>query len=180
MFEVRVRAIVNEAVRINTFELVDPQGRELPRFEAGAHIDVMVPGNAVRQYSLCNDPRERMRYLIGVLREDNGRGGSKAMHNVVRAGDSILVSTPHNHFALDESARRHVLIAGGIGITPIMAMVERLQAIGADFTLHYCARSPEHMAFRGRLAPLHDAGRVLLRRRRSFQGPARGRRARRA
>jgi ferredoxin-NADP reductase len=162
MFEVRVRAIVNEAVRINTFELVDPQGRELPRFQAGSHIDVMVPGFATRQYSLCNDPRERMRYLIGVLRLDDGRGGSKGMHNVVRAGDSILISSPHNHFALDESARRHLLIAGGIGITPIMAMIERLKAIGADFTLHYCARSPAHMAFRERLAPLHDTGQAIF------------------
>jgi vanillate O-demethylase ferredoxin subunit len=162
MLEVRVRAIVNEALRINTFELVDPLGRELPRFEAGAHIDVLVPSHSMRQYSLCNDPRERMRYLIGVLRLDNGRGGSKAMHNVVRAGDSILVSSPRIHFALDERARRHLLIAGGIGITPIIAMVERLKAIDADFTLHYCARSPEHMAFKERLAPLRDAGRVLF------------------
>jgi len=161
MFEVRVRAIVNEALRINTFELVDPHGRELPPFEAGSHIDVTVPGTPMRQYSLCNDPRERMRYLIAVLRLDDGRGGSKAMHNAVRAGDVIEISSPHNHFALDERARRHLLIAGGIGITPIMAMVERLTTIGADFTLHYCARSPEHMAFKDRLAALKNAGRVV-------------------
>jgi ferredoxin-NADP reductase len=175
MREVRVRAIANEAVGINSFELVDPHGRDLPAFEAGAHIDVEIPGmpdRSVRQYSLCNDPRERMRYVIAVQREDKGRGGSKAMHQLVLAGDSILVSDPRNHFPLHEYARRHVLIAGGIGITPMMAMVERLTTIGADIELHYCARSPERTAFKERLAGLRDAGRVAF----HFDGgdPARG------
>ena len=103
MREVGVRAFTNEAVGINSFELVDPHGRDLPAFEAGAHIDVEIPGmpdRSVRQYSLCNDPRERMRYVIAVQREDKGRGGSKAMHQLVLAGDSILVSDPRNHFPL--------------------------------------------------------------------------------
>lgn len=161
MLQVRVRSIVAEAVGINCFELIDPLGRELPAFEAGAHIDVMVPGIGVRHYSLCNDPRERSRYVIGVLRQDDGRGGSKAMHTRVRAGDLITVSAPRNNFALVAGARRHLLIAGGIGVTPLMAMVQQLEATGAAFTMHYCARSPDRMAFKGRLAGLRADGRVV-------------------
>jgi ferredoxin-NADP reductase len=151
MPEVKVRSIVNEALGVNTFELVDPHGRELPPFEAGAHIDVMVPGNFVRQYSLCNDPRDCFRYVIGVLKEENGRGGSKAMHNGVRAGELITISKPRNSFPLVEDADRHLLIAGGIGVTPMMAMLEKLKTTNANFTMHYCARSPDTMAFKDRL-----------------------------
>lgn len=162
MLEVKVRAVVNEALGINSFELIDPHGRELPPFEAGAHIDVMVPDHAMRQYSLCNSPEERMRYVIAVLREEKGRGGSKAMHDLVHAGDLIDVSKPRSNFRLFESASRHLLIAGGIGITPLMSMVERLDVIGAEFMLHYCARSPERMAFKERLNALRQAGRVVF------------------
>jgi ferredoxin-NADP reductase len=161
MLEVKVRSIVNEAIGINCFELVDAHGRELPAFEAGAHIDVMIPGNFVRQYSLCNDPRERFRYVIGVLKLDDGRGGSKAMHTSIRTGDSITISRPRNNFSLIESANRHLLIAGGIGVTPMMAMVEKLKSTDANFTMHYCARSPERMAFKDRLAELVQKGQVV-------------------
>jgi len=161
MLEVKVRSIVNEAVRVNCFELVDPKGRELPPFEAGAHIDVMIPGNFVRQYSLCNDPRERFRYVIGVLEEEHGRGGSKAMHNRVRAGDLITISEPRNNFALVDGASRYLLIAGGIGVTPMMAMLEKLKSTNANFTMHYCARSPETMAFKDRLTKLVKTGQVV-------------------
>jgi ferredoxin-NADP reductase len=161
MLRLKVRAIVNEAPGINTFELVHPGGEALPRFTAGSHIDVMVPGGLVRQYSLCNNPSEDTRYVIGVLKLQGGRGGSRAMHESIRAGDEISVSVPRNNFELVESARRHVLIAGGIGVTPLMAMVERLDALDADYTMHYCTRSPEQTAFRDRLQEREQKGQVI-------------------
>lgn len=161
MLSLRVRSIVNEALDINSFELVDPDGRPLPRFTAGAHIDVELPGGGVRQYSLCNDPREETRYVVSVLKLPDGRGGSLAMHEEVRAGDRITVSPPRNNFELVESASRHLLIAGGIGVTPLMAMVERLDALEADYTLHYCTKSPDHTAFKDRLAEREQKGLVV-------------------
>jgi len=161
MLTLKVRSIVNEALDINTFELVHPGGETLPRFTAGSHIDVLVPGGLVRQYSLCNDPREDGRYVIGVLKLPRGRGGSLAMHERVRAGDEISVSVPRNTFELVEGARRHLLIAGGIGVTPLMAMVERLDALDADYTMHYCTRSPEQTAFKDRLEERVQKGQVL-------------------
>ena len=161
MLTLKVRSIVNEALDINTFELVHPGGEALPRFTAGSHIDVLVPGGLVRQYSLCNDPSEDTRYVIGVLKVRAGRGGSLAVHDSVHAGDEISVSVPRNNFQLVESAGRHLLIAGGIGVTPMMAMVERLDALGADYTLHYCTRSPEQTAFKERLAERAQKGLVV-------------------
>ena len=118
MLEVKVRSIMNEAVGINCFELVDPHGGELPPFEAGAHIDVMIPGNFVRQYSLCNDPRERFRYVIGVLKQDDGRGGSKALHTNVRAGDLINISRPRNNFPLRGTNLRRPSVTSADGSEP--------------------------------------------------------------
>jgi hypothetical protein len=105
--------------------LIDRADRELPAFTAGAHLDVEVPGGFVRQYSLCNSPSDRRRYEIAVLDVEDGRGGSRAMHTQVRGGDTRWGSAPRNDFALHEGARHHLLVAGGIGITPIMSMVER-------------------------------------------------------
>jgi vanillate O-demethylase ferredoxin subunit len=161
MLTLKVRSIVNEAIGINSFELVHPDRGTLPRFTAGSHIDVLVPGGFVRQYSLCNDPNEQTRYVIAVLKERNGRGGSLAMHERVRAGDQLTVSPPRNNFELTESADRHLLIAGGIGVTPLMAMVERLDAVDAEYTLHYCTRSPEQTAFADRLEQRVQKGRVI-------------------
>jgi len=158
-----VRRIEQQATDIRAFELVDPEGRELPPFTAGAHIDVHLPDEQIRQYSLANDPAERHRYLIGVLREAGGRGGSLAMHDRLHEGDRLIISAPRNNFPLAEEAGvRHLLLAGGIGVTPMMAMVAALRAGGGDFTLHYCTRSPEHTAFKEALADLVAAGRVLL------------------
>src|SRR3546814_4658690 len=95
----------------------------------------------VRQYSLCNVPGERDRYLIAVLRDPNTRGGSAFMHDCVQQGDSITISQPRNLFELERDARRSILFAGGIGMTPILAMAERLAQIDASFELHYCGRS---------------------------------------
>jgi len=157
--QLRVRSITYLGEAINGYELVDPRGRDLPRFAAGAHIDLRL-GKLLRQYSLCNDPAERRRYSIAVLREEESRGGSRYMHETVRVGDLVEVSLPRNNFPLDAAAERHLLIAGGIGIAPIMSMVAELRGRRADFQLHYCARSPERTAFRDDLAPLASEGRV--------------------
>ena len=157
--QLRVRSITYLAEAINGYELVDPRGRDLPRFAAGAHIDLRL-GGLVRQYSLWNDPAERRRYCIAVLREDASRGGSRHLHDTVRVGDLVEVSLPRNNFPLDAAAERHLLIAGGIGIAPIMAMIAELRRRRADFQLHYCTRSAERTAFREDLAPLAAEGRV--------------------
>jgi len=157
-----VKQITREAEGINTYVLVDPRGGELPPFTAGAHVDVRIPGGFMRQYSLCNDPRERHRYLIGVLRDSASKGGSIALHDNVRAGDLLEISIPINRFELASNARRHLLLAGGIGITPMMAMMESLRAAHAEFVLHYCTRTPSVTAFRERLAGLAEEGRVVF------------------
>ena len=157
--QLRVRSIAYLAGAINGYELVDPRGRDLPRFTAGAHIDLRL-GELLRQYSLCNDPAERRRYCIAVLREDESRGGSRYLHDIIRVGDLVEVSAPRNNFPIDSAAERHLLIAGGIGIAPIMSMVAELRRRQADFHLHYCARSGARTAFRDDLAPLAAQGRV--------------------
>ena len=144
----RVNAIHDETGAIKSFELVDPEGLDLPQFTAGSHVDVTLPDGQVRQYSLCNAPAGRQRYVLGVLREPSGRGGSRQMHEQVQQGDLLQVSIPRNHFPLGEAAARHVLIAGGIGITPLLSMVARLRLINADFVLHYCTRDEDNTAFR--------------------------------
>ncbi|KRW73859.1 Vanillate O-demethylase oxidoreductase [Pseudomonas sp. TTU2014-066ASC] len=119
----------------------------LPPFEAGAHIDVHVAPGLIRQYSLCNDPAESHRYVIGVLNEPTSRGGSRTLHETIQVGDQLTIGAPRNLFSLEPTAERHLLLAGGIGVTPILSMAWRLHAQGADFEMHYCARSPEHAAF---------------------------------
>lgn len=157
--QLRVRSITYLAEAINGYELVDPRGRDLPRFEAGAHIDLRV-GGFLRQYSLWNDPGERRRYRIAVLREIESRGGSGYLHESIRVGDLVEVSLPRNDFPVEPSAERHLLIAGGIGIAPIMSMIAELRRRRAEFEVHYCTRSPERTAFRSELAPLAAEGRL--------------------
>lgn len=136
---------------ICVFELVSPDGAPLPAFEAGAHIDVNLANGLVRQYSLCNAPGETHRYQIGVLRDPASRGGSTAMH-ALEPGMALEISAPRNHFALDAKASHSILLAGGIGVTPILCMAEQLAASDASFELHYCTRSPERTAFAERFA----------------------------
>jgi vanillate monooxygenase ferredoxin subunit len=150
--ELRVAKITHPAPRIRVFELVSASGGELPAFTAGAHIDIDIPEIEGRSYSLLNSPAETDRYRIAVLREAAGRGGSAWMHEHVAEGDILTGSGPTNHFPLSAQAESHLLIAGGIGITPIMAMAARLAADGAAFHLHYCARSREEAAFADDLA----------------------------
>lgn len=150
------------ATGICAFELADPKGRALPPFSAGSHLDVYLEGGLIRQYSLCNNPADTHRYQIGVLRLEEGRGGSRLLHDMVEEGDLISVGMPRNHFPLAHAASRSLLLAGGIGITPILCMAERLANIGADFTLHYCVRSVDRAAFIDRIRRSAFADRVLL------------------
>jgi vanillate O-demethylase ferredoxin subunit len=143
---VKVLRRTQEAVGIVSLELARPDGSPLPAFSAGSHIDVQVPGGPVRQYSLCNDATENHRYRIAVLRDPASRGGSTGMHDAVREGDTLQISEPRNHFPLVH-ARKTLLFAGGIGVTPLLCMAQRLAAIGADFTLHYSTRSRDRTAF---------------------------------
>lgn len=141
---------VETATDICAFELVDPAGKSLPAFSAGAHIDVHVGNGLVRQYSLCNDPNDTHRYVLGVLRDPNSRGGSIAMHAQVE-GAELEISEPRNHFPLANEAKHSILLAGGIGVTPILCMAERLTHLEASFEFHYCTRAPERTAFREQL-----------------------------
>jgi len=136
-----VRNITDEAEAIRSFELVRADGRPLPAFTAGSHIDVHTPAGQVRQYSLLNDERETDRYVIAILREDAGRGGSKSIHGEVKRGDALRIAAPRNAFPLELTESPVVLVAGGIGVTPLLAMARSLAAKRRDFTLHFATRS---------------------------------------
>ncbi|MDH6437103.1 vanillate O-demethylase ferredoxin subunit [Streptomyces sp. SAI-144] len=129
---------------VAVIDLAPGEGAEFPAYTAGAHIDVLTDSGLVRQYSLCGPP-ESGRYRLAVLNEPRSRGGSRAMH-ALRVGDRLRISAPRNRFPL-VTAQRHLLIAGGIGITPLLAMVRHLEQAGGDYTLHYCARSRARAAF---------------------------------
>ena len=154
--EVRVSQMTWEAegvlsVRLTRIESEAP----LPAWEPGAHIDVYVPDGTTRQYSLCGDPTDLTSWQFAVLREPEGRGGSAYIHDTLRVGDRLLVTRPKNSFAL-EDAPFHALVAGGVGITPILAMAEHLARAGRPFHLTYGGRALDAMAFRQRLAALGD------------------------
>jgi vanillate O-demethylase ferredoxin subunit len=150
LLDLRVARIARETASIRSFLLESPDERELPPFTAGAHVDVVTPCGSTRQYSLCNDPADRSHYLIAVLQEPDSRGGSRSMHEDVQVGATLCVSRPRNHFELAD-ADHSVLVAGGIGITPLLCMAEHLSSTRASFELHYCARSRESAAFLERL-----------------------------
>jgi phthalate 4,5-dioxygenase reductase subunit len=149
-----LRVTRNETIAegINLLEFRDPQGGALPQFSAGAHIAVRVPNGLLRKYSLCNDPAERDRYLIAVKREVNGRGGSCNLIDAVKSGDELTVTAPVNDFGLPPRAQDFLFIAGGIGVTPMMAMIRQVIAEKKRFRLFYCSRSPETTAFRDELS----------------------------
>ena len=154
--QLQIKQIRWEATDIYAFELVHPQGQALPAFSAGAHIDVHIGDGLIRQYSLSNDPQETHRYVIGVLRDEAGRGGSRAFTGNARVGQMIQVSTPRNNFALAANAQHTLLLAGGIGITPLKSMAHALSHAGSSFALHYCVRSDDRIAFQTELAALPD------------------------
>ena len=150
----KLRVTRNDAIAegINLFEFRDAGGTELPQFSAGAHIGIQVPNGMLRKYSLCNDPAERDRYQVAVKREVNGRGGSCSLIDDVKAGDELTVVAPVNDFGLPPRAQEFLFIAGGIGVTPMMAMIRQVLAEGKRFRLFYCTRSPETTAFREELS----------------------------
>ena len=150
---IRVTGVETVADRIVQLTFEDAQGRALPNWSPGAHIELCL-GGYDRKYSLCGVPGENA-YTVAVLREDEGRGGSRYIHDTVKPGMDIRMRGPHNLFRLDEDAPFHLLVAGGIGITPIIAMADRLKALGKPYALHYCGRSRASMAFLDRLAADH-------------------------
>ena len=160
--ELQLRAIRWEAEGVHSFELVMPDGAPLPAVQAGAHVDVHLPGGLLRQYSLAGDPADNSRWLLGVLRETAGRGGSRAMHDSLRVGDRLRVSLPRNAFRLEPAAAHTILLAGGIGITPLKAMAHTLVREGRPFDLHFCARTPRHAAFIDTLRATVPAGLLHL------------------
>jgi vanillate monooxygenase ferredoxin subunit len=151
--ELKVRVVrkVIEAEGIAGFHLVAVDGSPLAAFSAGAHIDVCTPAGCIRQYSLCNRPDSRSEYQIAVLDDPDSRGGSASMHREVREGDLLNISRPRNHFPLAETAGAPLLLAGGIGVTPILCMAESLSAANASFEMHYFTRSVARTAFLSRI-----------------------------
>lgn len=157
--EVRVSRCAAAAEGILGLELVAPDGAPLPAFAAGAHVDLELPNGMVRPYSLLGDDAQCARYELGILLEASGRGGSASAHRDIRVDMHLRVSHPRNQFAL-VPAERTLLFAGGIGVTPILAMARHLARRGAAFEMHYCSRSPARTAFIERLRGAEFAGRV--------------------
>lgn len=158
LLQVRARTLRWEAEGILAIELVPAEpGEGLPPVEAGAHIDLHLPDGLRRSYSLLN-PGDTARYWIAVNRDAASRGGSRWMHEQLRCGQSITIGAPRNQFALHESAAHTVLIAGGIGITPLLAMARRLSALGKPWMLHHAVRSRAHMPFADTLRELAAGG----------------------
>lgn len=145
--EMRITMIRWEAENILSVELRMPDNSPVVPFTAGGHIDLYMPSGLVRSYSLLNDPAETSRYVIGVALPPDSRGGSQFIHKVLRVGDMLRVGGPRNNFPLDENAPEHVLIAGGIGITPMLAMLRRLSAIRHNIHLYYAVRDSNRSAF---------------------------------
>lgn len=156
---VRVTNLQSAATGVMRVELVPLGGQALDAVEAGAHVDVHLPNGLVRQYSLIND-QESHRYVIAVGLDASSRGGSTFVHHGLKLDDTLRIGRPRNHFALHTSTVPAVLVAGGIGITPIWSMVQRLEREGRQWTLYYCARTPEHAAFLADIERLADASRV--------------------
>jgi len=141
----------DEAEGVVSLTLRHPEGRDLPEWEPGAHIDLALGGGLVRQYSLCGDPADRTAWRVAVLREPHGRGGSAYVHDRLTEGTPVHALGPRNNFALVPSSR-YLFVAGGIGITPILPMVAAAEAAGARWTLLYGGRGRASMAFAERLA----------------------------
>jgi ferredoxin-NADP reductase len=154
---VRVHRRTEAAKDIVHLELRPQDGATLPPFEPGAHVDLFLANGLIRQYSLLGDPDDLTRYEVAISRAPDGRGGSAFVHEALVEGAALEISPPRNNFALKPGAKRYVLIAGGIGITPILAMARHCQKNGLDWRLLYLARSRAHAAFRDVLAALDPA-----------------------
>jgi ferredoxin-NADP reductase len=151
LIDVIVKAITNEALGINSWEFRPVNGGELPSFTVGSHIDLRLSERLVRSYSLCNSQDDRHRYVVAISKDPQSRGGSKFVHETLKAGDKIKISPPLNNFALVEDAKHTVFFAGGIGITPIWSMIQRLESLGRLWEIHYSARTREMCAFKEQL-----------------------------
>jgi reductive dehalogenase len=163
VFPVLLKRREDMADGLARYEFVAPDGGLLPPFEAGGHIDVVVAPEYLRPYSLAGDPADRSKYVLGVLREPpeaGGRGGSALMHRAFREGRRVFIGKPLNHFPLHEAATHSLLLAGGIGVTPLIAMAHRLHALCRSFELHYSAASRRSAGFLADLAAVPWAGRV--------------------
>ena len=147
---------------VTKYEFRALDGADLPPWEAGAHLDIVVAPEFLRQYSMSGDPADRSVYQIGVLREDDGRGGSKLLHRIFAEGRKVFISRPINHFALHETATKSFLMGGGIGITPMIAMAHRLHAIGASFEVHYSIRDRKEAGYLDDLAAVPWADQVRV------------------
>ena len=154
--DLRLTAIIYGADGTNLFEFRTSDGRDLPSFTAGSHVDVTLPTGAIRQYSIASPESDLSRYLLGVKLDPKGRGGSRCLHEDVRVGSILKISLPRNHFPLTESAPLSIFIAGGIGITPIHCMIEKLQALGQNWRLHYAVRNRAEAVFLDRFAKAGD------------------------
>ncbi|MEM5581939.1 4Fe-4S double cluster binding domain-containing protein [Roseibium sp. AS2] len=161
-----VRVVVSKVAHmtgdVTKYEFRAIDGGDLPAWEAGAHLDIVVAPEFLRQYSMSGNPADRSVYQIGVLREDMGRGGSKLLHRIFSEGRKIFVSRPINHFPLEEGAAKSLLMGGGIGVTPMIAMAHRLHALGRDFELHYSIKSRDGGGYLADLAAVPWADRVHL------------------
>jgi vanillate O-demethylase ferredoxin subunit len=162
LLEVLVRSTTCEAKGVHSFDLRPVGETLLPMFTAGSHIDLHLPNGVMRSYSLVNSPAERHRYVVAVSRDANSKGGSKYLFEQSLVGQTIKISVPRNNFALVEGAPHVVLVAGGIGITPLYCMIQRLEDVGASWELHYGVRDRASGAFRLELEKLEAAkpGRV--------------------
>lgn len=147
LIDVVITSRIEQGAGITVLDLAPINGSMLPSFTAGAHIDVHIGDEFIRQYSLCNDPANNESYRIGVLNDPNSRGGSVQIHQEFKQGQQIKISAPRNHFPLFEGAKKTILAGGGIGITPMMAMAYTLQKNCEPFELHYCTRSRGAGAF---------------------------------
>lgn len=146
LIDVVVSDIVQETPTIKSFYLSLPDGTPIGHYSPGAHIDVAGPNSQIRQYSLCGRPDGDDAYVLAVKREENSRGGSEALHEL-KVGDKLKISAPRNLLTLAEGAEHHVLIAGGIGITPMLSLARYMDVRDISFELHYYARNEEEAAF---------------------------------
>ncbi len=162
VFPVLLKRREEMAADVAKYEFTAPDGKDLPPFDAGAHIDIVIAPEYQRQYSLAGDPADRSKYVLGVLREPESRGGSALMHRAFREGRQVFITKPSNHFPLVEGATQSLLFAGGIGVTPMIAMAHRLHALGKPFALHYSAASRKTAGFLDDLAQVPWRDQVFL------------------
>ena len=165
MADEKIKLVVNrrevQGHDVLVLDLAYPDGSDLPHFEAGAHIELDLGDGLVRQYSLCGNPVQRDVYRLGILKDPKSRGGSMAAHERLREGVEILVSHPRNHFPMMAGKHSSILVGGGIGITPMIAMAHALENQGEEFTLHYCGRTEKACAFLDELSQATFADQVI-------------------